>query len=108
MKKILEEDGIEILLNANTIKASGAVELQVELSEGSRTVKGSHLLLAAGRVPNTEALNLEAVGIATDERGLSAVRRFGMGLVQRTPPLKRWFMDEARGVSGAVPELLKG
>jgi 2-octaprenyl-6-methoxyphenol hydroxylase len=38
----------------------------------------------------------------------SAVRRFGMGVVQRTPPLKRWFMDEARGVSGAVPEFLKG
>jgi 2-octaprenyl-6-methoxyphenol hydroxylase len=38
----------------------------------------------------------------------SAVRRLGMGVVQRTPPLKRWFMDEARGVSGAVPELLKG
>jgi 2-octaprenyl-6-methoxyphenol hydroxylase len=38
----------------------------------------------------------------------SAVRRFGMGLVQRTPPLKRWFMDEARGVSGQVPALLKG
>ena len=38
----------------------------------------------------------------------SAVRRLGMSVVQRTPPLKRWFMDEARGVSGAVPELLKG
>ena len=38
----------------------------------------------------------------------SAVRRLGMGVVQRTPALKRWFMDEARGVSGAVPELLKG
>ena len=76
VKKILEEDGIEILLNANTTKASGAVELQVELSEGSRTVKGSHLLLAAGRVPNTEALNLEAVGIATDERGFVRVNEF--------------------------------
>jgi 2-octaprenyl-6-methoxyphenol hydroxylase len=38
----------------------------------------------------------------------SAIRRFGMGVVQRTPPLKRWFMDEARGASGALPELLKG
>jgi 2-octaprenyl-6-methoxyphenol hydroxylase len=38
----------------------------------------------------------------------SAVRRFGMGIVQRTPPLKRWFMDEARGVSGQVPALMKG
>ena len=38
----------------------------------------------------------------------SAVRRLGMGVVQRTPALKRWFMDEARGTSGALPELLKG
>ena len=38
----------------------------------------------------------------------SAVRRLGMGVVQRTAPLKRWFMDEARGMSGALPELLKG
>jgi len=38
----------------------------------------------------------------------SAIRRLGMGLVQRAPPLKHWFMDEARGVSGQLPELLKG
>jgi len=37
----------------------------------------------------------------------SAIRRFGMGAVQRTPALKRWFMDEARGMSGQLPELLK-
>ena len=38
----------------------------------------------------------------------SAVRRLGMGAVQRLPALKRFFMDEARGVSGTLPELLKG
>ena len=38
----------------------------------------------------------------------SAIRRLGMGVVQRAPVLKHWFMDEARGVSGALPELLKG
>jgi 2-octaprenyl-6-methoxyphenol hydroxylase len=37
----------------------------------------------------------------------SAVRRFGMGAVERTPVLKRWFMDEARGVTGDLPELLR-
>jgi len=37
----------------------------------------------------------------------SAVRRAGMSVVQRTPPLKRFFMDEARGVSGDLPDLLK-
>ena len=38
----------------------------------------------------------------------SAVRRFGLGMVQRIPPLKRSFMAEARGESGALPKLLQG
>lgn len=38
----------------------------------------------------------------------SAVRRLGMGVVQRSGALKRFFMDEARGVSGNLPALLKG
>jgi 2-octaprenyl-6-methoxyphenol hydroxylase len=38
----------------------------------------------------------------------SAIRRLGMAAVQRTPALKHWFMDEARGVSGQLPELLRG
>jgi 2-octaprenyl-6-methoxyphenol hydroxylase len=40
-------------------------------------------------------------------RTASAVRRLGMGAVQRTPLLKRFFMDEARGMSGKLPELLQ-
>ncbi len=37
----------------------------------------------------------------------SAIRRLGMGAVQRLPALKRFFMDEARGMSGKLPELLQ-
>lgn len=37
----------------------------------------------------------------------SAARRLGMGAVQRSGLMKRFFMDEARGMSGALPELLK-
>lgn len=37
----------------------------------------------------------------------SAVRRLGLGAVQRLPTLKRFFMDEARGMSGKLPELLQ-
>lgn len=37
----------------------------------------------------------------------SAIRRFGMAGVQRISPLKRWFMDEARGMSGDLPKLLR-
>lgn len=40
-------------------------------------------------------------------RTASAVRRLGMGAVQRTPLLKRFFMDEARGMSGKLPDLLQ-
>ncbi|MFA6219456.1 MAG: FAD-dependent monooxygenase [Erythrobacter sp.] len=40
-------------------------------------------------------------------RAASAVRRLGMAGVQRSGWLKRFFMDEARGVSGRLPELLK-
>lgn len=41
-------------------------------------------------------------------RGASAVRRAGLAAVQRLPALKRGFMAEARGESGAVPKLLQG
>jgi 2-octaprenyl-6-methoxyphenol hydroxylase len=40
-------------------------------------------------------------------KGASAIRRFGMAGVQRSGLLKRWFMDEARGVSGKLPALLQ-
>jgi 2-octaprenyl-6-methoxyphenol hydroxylase len=41
-------------------------------------------------------------------RTASAVRRFGLGAVQRIPPLKARFMAEARGESGDLPKLLQG
>ena len=68
------------------------------------------------RYENWRALDSVMVMAATDGltrlfgvpgRIASAVRRFGMGGVQRTPILKKWFMDEARGMSGDLPELLK-
>lgn len=76
IRKILVEDGIEVLLNAKATAASGRIELRVEVGEGARTIKGSHLLVAAGRAPNTEALDLKAAGIAVDERGFVRVNEF--------------------------------
>lgn len=38
----------------------------------------------------------------------NAVRRFGLSAVDKLPPLKNWFMGEARGESGDVPKLLQG
>lgn len=38
----------------------------------------------------------------------SLVRRFGLSAVERMPPLKRFFMNQARGETGKLPALLKG
>ncbi|HEY4388017.1 MAG TPA: mercuric reductase, partial [Ktedonobacteraceae bacterium] len=71
--KILREDGLEILLETKPLSASrssdGVISLIVQTKTGERTLTGSHLLMAAGRVPNTDSLNLEAAGIVSDKRG---------------------------------------
>jgi pyruvate/2-oxoglutarate dehydrogenase complex dihydrolipoamide dehydrogenase (E3) component len=70
--KILEQDGIEVLLNTKAQRVAlsgGEITLTVRDGTGTRTIQGSHLLVATGRPPNTEALNLAAAGIETDQRG---------------------------------------
>ncbi len=71
--EILREDGIEVLLGTQTRRAeqdgAGEIVLTIDTSEGESTISGSHLLVAAGRPPNTEILNLGAAGIETNKRG---------------------------------------
>jgi pyruvate/2-oxoglutarate dehydrogenase complex dihydrolipoamide dehydrogenase (E3) component len=72
VQTILEQEGIAVRLNAKCIgiaKHSQGVAVRAECAAGAPEVLGSHVLLAIGRRPNTEALGLEAAGIATDERG---------------------------------------
>lgn len=71
--KIMREDGITVLLDTEAVRVErggdGRIHLTVKTPEGERTLVGSHLLAAAGRVPNTDALNLAAAGIETDRNG---------------------------------------
>jgi pyruvate/2-oxoglutarate dehydrogenase complex dihydrolipoamide dehydrogenase (E3) component len=74
--KILREDGVEVLLETQTLRAEqadGTIRLTVRTQNGERTLSGSHLLVAAGRVPNTDALNLSAAGVKTDKGGIVQV-----------------------------------
>lgn len=76
VRQIMEEDGIAVLLNTEAVsvkKAGAKIELTVRTSERERTVVGTHLLVAVGRKPNTEDLNLSAAGIETDKQGNVAV-----------------------------------
>jgi pyruvate/2-oxoglutarate dehydrogenase complex dihydrolipoamide dehydrogenase (E3) component len=70
--KVLIEDGIDLLLDSHTVRVShsaGVISLTVRTRQGERTLTGSHLLLAVGRVPNTDSLDLRAAGVMTDARG---------------------------------------
>ncbi len=72
VKTILETEGINIRLSAECIameRRGAKVAVKVDCSSGDKTVLGSHLLLAVGRVPNTDDLGLENAGIAVDQRG---------------------------------------
>jgi pyruvate/2-oxoglutarate dehydrogenase complex dihydrolipoamide dehydrogenase (E3) component len=71
--KIMRQDAIEVLLETQTEGAEHIEERKIRLRlsgpEGESTLEGSHLLVAAGRPPNTEKLNLEAAGVQTDRQG---------------------------------------
>ncbi len=70
LQEVLQEDGIEIVFHAKAVKAEPGIALKLE---DGRTVSGSHLLLAAGRTPNTEALQLDRTGLQPDEHGFIPV-----------------------------------
>jgi pyruvate/2-oxoglutarate dehydrogenase complex dihydrolipoamide dehydrogenase (E3) component len=74
--KLLETDGLEILLETEAVgvhvSASG-VGLDLRGPTGERTIIGSHLLLAVGRVPNSGQLNLAAAGVNVDAHGFIPV-----------------------------------
>jgi pyruvate/2-oxoglutarate dehydrogenase complex dihydrolipoamide dehydrogenase (E3) component len=71
---ILKQDGIEVLLSARATRvtkerAKIRLTVSMEMSSESRDLDGSHLLVATGRTPNTDTLNVAAAGVAIDKRG---------------------------------------
>jgi pyruvate/2-oxoglutarate dehydrogenase complex dihydrolipoamide dehydrogenase (E3) component len=76
VREILEAEGIDVRLNAKCIslaKRDSGVAVSVLCEQGLPEVAGSHVLLAAGRTPNTSDLGLDRAGIATDHRGYIVV-----------------------------------
>jgi pyruvate/2-oxoglutarate dehydrogenase complex dihydrolipoamide dehydrogenase (E3) component len=72
VKEILENEGISIRLNAECIaveKDKDKVRVKLDCDKGDKAVTGSHLLLAVGRIPNTDDLGLEKAGVDMNERG---------------------------------------
>ncbi len=72
-REVLEGEGITIHLNARVKRLAQEEEQKIDVffeQEGeAKQVRGTHLLLAVGRVPNSDRLNLEAAGVEVNERG---------------------------------------
>ena len=70
---ILREDGVSVLLNTAAARveptASGGIRLFVTAPDGEMALAGSHLLVAVGRTPNTDMLDLPATGLQPDAQG---------------------------------------
>lgn len=73
LQEVLTEEGIEFELNRTVEGASPSDDGIVLTFSGGDNVTGSHLLVAAGRVPNTDDLGLAAAGVETDDLGFIVV-----------------------------------
>ncbi|MBW4639210.1 MAG: mercuric reductase [Gloeocapsa sp. UFS-A4-WI-NPMV-4B04] len=76
VQALLEREGIEFLLKTKVLRvdrAGNTTELQIQVADHKITLQGSHLLVAVGRVPTTDTLNLATAGVATDARGFILV-----------------------------------
>ncbi|MCH7891893.1 MAG: mercuric reductase, partial [Gemmatimonadetes bacterium] len=72
IKDILELEGIEFSLDSSVVRVDpDGAGVAVTIAQGGeeRLLTGSHLLVAVGRVPNSDLLDAEAAGIQLDERG---------------------------------------
>ncbi|QNH61627.1 mercuric reductase [Hymenobacter sediminicola] len=72
LTRVLEAEGVEVVLGAKVRKVShkeGTYTLTAQTAAGERRIRGTHLVVATGRRPNTDTLGLGAAGVQTDEKG---------------------------------------
>jgi pyruvate/2-oxoglutarate dehydrogenase complex dihydrolipoamide dehydrogenase (E3) component len=67
--RFLLDEGVDVRTGV-TVEAAAAEGAGVRVETGSGSITGSHLLLAVGRTPNTDLLDVAAVGLETDGRGM--------------------------------------
>jgi pyruvate/2-oxoglutarate dehydrogenase complex dihydrolipoamide dehydrogenase (E3) component len=96
IRDLLADEGIDTLLNARVKQVSGksgdSVTIVIQQNGIEKILKGSHLLIATGRSPNTEGLGLELSGVELTERGYIKVNE----RLQTTAP-GVWAIGEVAG-----------
>ncbi|KUZ59019.1 FAD-dependent oxidoreductase [Burkholderia ubonensis] len=112
IQQALIEDGIQIKLGASIVAVRGrsGERVSVEFADGS-SASGSHLLVAAGRKPQTDAIGLELAGVEKDERGFikvdhqlatTAERTWAIGEVAGTPMFTHASFDDYRVLKSGI------
>jgi pyruvate/2-oxoglutarate dehydrogenase complex dihydrolipoamide dehydrogenase (E3) component len=96
LRSLLQDEGIEIYLATRVKQLSGksgdAVSIVVDQNGIEKIVNGSHVLVAAGRTPNTQGLGLELAGVELTDRGYIKVNE----RLQTTAP-DVWAIGEVAG-----------
>ncbi|GAB3637684.1 mercuric reductase [Hymenobacter arcticus] len=111
LQDALTDEGIELVLNAQARRVSrndaGQFTITLDTPTGERRLHGSHLLVATGRQPNSDKLNLEAAGVKVDEKGFIQVNSklqtnakhiFALGDVHGGPQFTHISYDDFRVV----------
>lgn len=77
LQRMLREEGVDILVGAELRHVRGRsgdeVTLDVHTASGTQSLKGSDILVASGRIPNTAGIGLEEAGVELDENGFVRV-----------------------------------
>ena len=77
LQDLFRDEGIDVVTDARVDRVEGlsgeSVRLHATRQEQEIAIEGTHLLVASGRVPNTDGIGLELAGVETDDRGFVKV-----------------------------------
>jgi pyruvate/2-oxoglutarate dehydrogenase complex dihydrolipoamide dehydrogenase (E3) component len=115
LQKLFQDEGIDSVLNATVKRVSGksgqSVRMVIEQRGAEKTLEGSHLLVAAGRSPNTDGIGLELAGVELTNRGHIKVNErlettasgvWAIGEVAGSPQFTHVSVDDFRVVYDSI------
>ena len=115
VQNLLTDEGVDTVLNARVKRISGrsghSVKMVIEQRGAEKTLEGSHLLVAAGRTPNTSGIGLELAGVELTDRGYIKVNEhlettapgvWAIGEVAGSPQFTHVSVDDFRVVYDSI------
>ena len=115
LQSLLQDEGVDTVLNATIKSVSGksgqSVKIAIEQRGAGKTLEGSHLLVAAGRTPNTDGIGLKLAGVELTDRGHIKVNErlettapgvWAIGEVAGSPQFTHVSVDDFRVVYDSI------